>query len=98
MRVESGVDLGTFRGLVTLYCRALEADAVLEEQGLTMATTNGPVKRAEVGISRDCWKDYGSLAGRFGLTPADRAKIGGPEKPKERAGDVPPELRDVSRG
>jgi P27 family predicted phage terminase small subunit len=102
--VESAVDAGQFEAMVRFFCRAQQADRVLRLKmaenplsGLTMASgANGEVQRPEVAISDRCWTHYERLASKFGLDPAARAKLGSGEAKPERAGDVPPELRDAS--
>lgn len=99
LKLETAVDAGSIEALVRMFCRARQADAVIRRRGLTMTTkSNGTIRRPEVAISSECWRAYGALAGQFGLTPASRAKLGPATKVPEKAGDVPPELRDASRG
>ena len=101
LKLESGVDAAMLEGAVRMLCRARQADRELAKaQRLTITSdANGSVRHPAVSISRECWRDYAQFAARFGLSPADRAKLGqgGAEQP-EKAGDVPAELRDVSGG
>jgi len=96
MGVESNVDVGFLEGMLRMLCRARNADAVVAKDGMTMVSVKGNrVKRPEVSVSRDCWQAYERMAAAFGITPAARAKLGGSGGARERAGDVPSELRDA---
>jgi P27 family predicted phage terminase small subunit len=97
--LEAGCDAAVLEGTVRMLCRARAADAVLRTKGLTVEALNvgAPIRRPEATLSLECWKLYAQFAGRFGLSPADRAKLGTAPEPKERAGDVPAHLRDVGR-
>lgn len=98
MGVESEVDVSFLEGAIRMLCRARKADAELAKRGTTMISMKGNrVKRPEVSISRECWQAYERMAAQFGISPAARAKLGGSGGPHERAGDVPPELRDAKR-
>jgi len=98
--LESAVDHGQFLAMVRFYVRAQLADAAIARGGRTGGLTvdtpsNGPIQRPEVGISERAWRLYAQLADKFGLSATARAKLGGSGAPRERAGDVPPELRDA---
>jgi P27 family predicted phage terminase small subunit len=95
--IESRVDVGSMEVLVRMYCRARRAEVELAK-GMTMMTeANGRIRKPEVLISESSWKVYIALCGQFGLTPAARAKLGPTSAPRERAGDVPEHLRDVTK-
>jgi phage terminase small subunit len=81
--------------LVRMYCRARRADRELARSMTMVTEANGRIRKPEVLISENSWKVYIALCTQFGLTPAARAKLGPTGAPRERAGDVPPELRDV---
>ena len=97
--LESRVDSAFVEGMVRFLCRARSADAALAKaRTLTMTgAMGGKVRRPEVQISRDCWKSYEQMAGACGISAAARAKLGATSKPPEKAGDVPPELRNAKR-
>ncbi len=98
MGVESKVDSSFLEGLIRMLCRARKADVELARHGITMTSMKGNrVKRPEVSVSRESWQAYERMAAAFGITPAARAKLGGSGAPRERAGDVPPELRDAKQ-
>jgi P27 family predicted phage terminase small subunit len=98
LKLESAVDAGQVEALVRFYCRARQADAILARRGLTTTTKHlGAIRRPEVAISRESWALYCALADKFGLSATSRAKLGAVLAPPPQAGDVPPELRDVSR-
>jgi P27 family predicted phage terminase small subunit len=66
-------------GLVVNYCRAVAADQVIRDKGMTyeMETKTGTMvmRRPEVDISSTCWKNAKSFASDFGLTMAARGKL-----------------------
>ena|SRR3990167_2293042 len=100
MGLQSPVDSGQFLGMIRQYCRALKADrAIAKTKGLTVESrANGKVALPEFAISERAWAHYERLASKFGLDPQARAKLTGPQTPKECAGDVPAELRDAGGG
>ena len=53
----------------------LAARAVVREQGATYFSQRGEAPRPEVRIADAAAKRFVTLLGRFGLTPADRAKV-----------------------
>ena len=77
-------------GLCRNYARALQAEAVLDEKGLTMAFqksedgTTYEQQRPEVSIAQKSWQAVKAFAAEFGLTPAAVSKIQMPTK-KERS-------------
>lgn len=97
--LESRVDSAFVEGMVRFLCRARQADAALvKAKRLTMVgAKGGEVRRPEIQISRDCWKSYERMAGACGISAAARARLGATSRPPERAGDVPPELRNAKR-
>jgi P27 family predicted phage terminase small subunit len=99
LKLESSVDAGQMLALVRMYCRAAAADAVVRRRGMSYRLLQGSfAQRPEVGISKECWKLYTALADKFGLSATSRAKLGAGKVEPERAGDVPPELRDADGG
>lgn len=79
-------------GLCRNYARALQAEAILDSQGLTMSfqkSEDGTVyeqQRPEVSIAQKSWQAVKAFAAEFGLTPAAVSKIQMPTK-KERSLD-----------
>lgn len=98
MGIESKVDSAYVEGMIRMLCRGREADAILHKSGLTMISVKGNrVKRPEVSISRESWEAYRQAAGNMGIGAAARAKLGGDGGHRERAGDLPEELRRAKR-
>ena len=96
--VESEVDSSFFEGMIVMLCRFRAAKAIINKSGMTMVSAKGNVvKRPEVSIARESLQAYERMAAAFGITPAARAKLGGSGGARERAGDVPSELRDAKR-
>lgn len=70
------------RAALAAYCEAYavwwEATRAIREHGMTQVTETGYVaQRPEVGIRNSAWKVMRTYAGLFGLSPSDRAKLGG---------------------
>lgn len=62
-----------------------EAADVIGREGMTAeGMKGGQVKHPLLQVQRDALTSFATLAGRFGLTPSDRAKlsIGGSDEPK----------------
>jgi len=94
LKIETSVDAGQLEAMVRMFCRARQADAAIADLGLVLVTdANGEIRRPEVSISNECWKHYGQLADKFGLSASARAKLGSGEKKIEDPGDVPADLR-----
>jgi P27 family predicted phage terminase small subunit len=63
-------------GLCFNYSRAIEAEKVLKEKGMTFETEKGYVgQRPEVSIAQKSWQAVNTFAAKFGLSPADQGKI-----------------------
>jgi P27 family predicted phage terminase small subunit len=67
-------------GLCTSYARALTAEAVLGEKGLTMAYTTEAgacyeQQRPEVAIAAKAWAAVKGFCAEFGLTPAAVGRV-----------------------
>ncbi len=96
--IESKVDSAYVEGMVRMLCRGRQADAILQKSGLTMISVKGNrVKRPEVSISRESWEAYRQAAANMGIGAAARAKLGGDGSHRERAGEIPDELRSAKR-
>jgi P27 family predicted phage terminase small subunit len=87
MTEEFGTEL---EGLCFNYSRAIEAEKVLHEKGMTFeilkeagVDSQGNPKfvctyvgqRPEVSIAQKSWQAVNTFAGKFGLSPADQGKI-----------------------
>ena len=88
-----------------LLCEALgeyrEARRVLDREGVTYdleTKTGGTMHRArpEAAIAADAWRRASAMLGRFGLTPADRARLGGMPEGFRGAG-ISPDLDRACR-
>ena len=63
-------------GLCRAYAKAVEAEKVLLEKGLTFVTGNGyVVPRPEVTIAQKEWLIVKGFCQEFGLTPSSNGKI-----------------------
>ena len=66
------IDAAIFGRLCQLAGAAIALEKKLKGV-YTFRSPNGHIcKRPEVNIIRDCWRDYGALAPKFGLTPQAR--------------------------
>lgn len=69
------VDGAALEAICTAYARAVKADRVIEEKGLTFAINGMEYQRPEIAISSNAWKQVRSFCTEFGLTPASRGKL-----------------------
>jgi P27 family predicted phage terminase small subunit len=103
MRIK-GVLTTWDRGTMAAYCQSyadwMEAQAKVNQIGqIVKAPHSGvPMQNPYLSISRGAKSDMLHFAAELGLTPVARARLGASEERPESAGDVPPELRDVSGG
>jgi len=72
------------RAALAAYCQCysewVQADEVIQEQGMNFETPNGYLQqRPEVAIRQKARADMLRFAARFGLTPSDRAGLKVPE-------------------
>lgn len=76
-------DVAPLAGYCTAYGHAVDAEIVLERDGLTFSTPTGYVQqRPEVSIARSSWEAVRKFAAEFGLSPAARGRIEVPEAAK----------------
>ncbi len=74
--VLTKADKWALLGLCSALARAIQADRVLSEKGLTRRTLAGDVvQRPEVNISTNSWKAARGWFQEFGMTPASRSRI-----------------------
>lgn len=74
------VDRAALAGYCQNYARALEAERVLSEEGLTFTTEKGYVmQRPEVAIAQKAWQLVRAFGAEFGLTPSSRGRLSLPE-------------------
>lgn len=80
----TAVDRDTLAGYCLALVRAIEADAVIAEHGLTIKVgDNGYVQqRPEVAIAFKAWQLVAKFAAEFGLTPSARTRISVPDRPR----------------
>jgi len=72
------VDIPTLEGYCASYQRALECEAEIAVQGLTVNTDKGLFKHPLVSVASQAWKEVRAFAAEFGLTPATRPKVAKP--------------------
>jgi len=78
------IDAALLEGVCVAYDRAVQADKVLAEKGLTCMMNSGfEQQRPEVSISHNCWRRVKEFATEYGMTPASRGKLAGMGKGKE---------------
>jgi P27 family predicted phage terminase small subunit len=77
----SAGDLLALEAACTAYSRALQADELLAEEGLTQRGLQGYTAHPAVAISRYSWATYRQFAQEFGLTPSARTRVRTKEKP-----------------
>jgi len=71
------VDQGALEGACAAYGQAIECRLHIQKNGQTFKEGEAgyPWQRPEVSIEKQAWKQWDSLGSKFGLTPADRAKL-----------------------
>ena len=100
LKIDSRVDAGELLLAITHFVRARRADRVIARKGLTYKceTANGEMirPRPEIRISAESTRLYNLIIGKFGMSPADRAKLS-LDRPGEEdgAGDTPAGLNDA---
>ena len=99
--VLSVADGEALRLLAEALAEYREARRVLDREGATYDLTTkagGTMHRArpEAAIAADAWRRASAMLGRFGMTPADRARLG--EMPERyRGAGLPPDLDRACR-
>ena len=79
------VDRAALAAYCQAYARWVEAEAIIEEKGLTFETDSGYVQqRPEVPIAQKSMQIMKAFATEFGLTPASRTRISVSQKPGEK--------------
>lgn len=86
-------------GLCKNYARALQAEAVLDQEGLTMTVGEQGYlqQRPEVSIAQKSWQAVKAFAAEFGLTPAAVSKIQMPTKKERSLADLAKERASAVR-
>jgi P27 family predicted phage terminase small subunit len=69
------VDGGALSLLCQAYSEWQQADAAIQEHGLTVENKQGMFARPEVRIRDTAAKRYRAMASEFGLTPSSRSRI-----------------------
>lgn len=64
------------RDYVQAYALAIESGAKVREGGLVIETESGPRRNPQTKIAIKAWKKAGRLAGKLGLSPMSRARMG----------------------
>lgn len=77
-----------------LYCiqvgRAVAAEKVIQERGMTITTPQGfEQARPEVAIARQAGAEVRKFMTEFGMTPSSQTRVRVPEKPREKKPDDP---------
>jgi P27 family predicted phage terminase small subunit len=85
--VVTGWDMPLLGVFVDAVARQREAAEVVAREGVLVRGEKGrTVKHPAAQVSRDHASTMTSLAGRFGLTPSDRAQLSLPAAPSSSAG------------
>jgi P27 family predicted phage terminase small subunit len=85
----SGIDIESLEGYCAQYARALAADRIVKQMGLTLTTSSGFfVQNPAVSVSRLAWQAVRQFAAEFGLTPSARTRL--------QVGTPPPPTKDGS--
>ena len=85
LRVLAETDRAMLAAYCVAYSRWVQAEAVLQDKGMTFETGNNyPQARPEVAIANQALKLMERFAQHFGLSPASRTRIApmSPKKPK----------------
>ena len=70
-------DMWALEAMVMEIVRWREAEALLEEQGLWVASPNGYlIAHPAIAVATKAKKEYRDWSSRFGLTPSDRIGLG----------------------
>lgn len=74
-------DAAALEGACIAYERAVKADNILRQQGITIKAVNAQGKpyygqHPAVNISKVAWEQYRKFCTEFGLTPASRSRLG----------------------
>lgn len=71
------VDVPALEAIATSVARWREAELVLREEGLFVASPNGyRIAHPAIAVSQKAQAEYRSWCARFGLTPSDRIGLG----------------------
>lgn len=74
----TNLDRAALEGYCKAYSRWLQAEKILEKEGLCFVTPKGYVQqRPEVAIAKGYLSHMHSLAAEFGFTPASRSRVKG---------------------
>jgi len=77
------VDRAALAAYCQAYTRWVEAEAIVEKEGLIFTTDKGYLQqRPEVGIAQKAMQIMKAFAAEFGLTPASRTRISVSQKPE----------------
>ena len=68
-------DLGALEAYCRAFARAIEAEAVVEREGRTIKSSQGRKRHPELITAERAWSEMRAYESRFGLTPADRARL-----------------------
>jgi P27 family predicted phage terminase small subunit len=71
-----GADMLLLEGLSVQVARARQARAIVDAEGLVCRGDRGNVVHPAVRVERDAWKEAVRIAGLFGMSPADRLRLG----------------------
>lgn len=74
-RVLTLWDVDAFAVVVSAYTTWKVAQQVVDAEGILVPGERGQVKHPAAQIARDQWGVFSQAAGRFGLTPSDRAQL-----------------------
>ena len=74
--VLSPWDVDAFAALCASYCSWREAQQIVDREGVLVDGYRGSmVKNPAAQLARDYWQTFVQAAGRFGMTPSDRAAL-----------------------
>lgn len=73
-RTLTVADLPTLGAYCAAVAQVQEASRILEREGLTFATEQGPRKHPAVSIRNDAMTQMRQLGGELGLTPVSRSR------------------------
>jgi P27 family predicted phage terminase small subunit len=76
-------DLGALEGYVTVWARALDAEAVVAVEGRTFKGSQGLQRHPELITAERARADMRRYEQLFGLTPSDRARMRVPTRVKK---------------
>src|SRR5579884_4462509 len=74
-KVSKRCDAAMLEGACVAYQRAVQADAILQREGLTVEGPHGIKAHPAIGISEKMWRQVRSFCIEFGLSPSSRTRV-----------------------